>query len=119
MKIAINKCYGGFSLSNEAGIELRKLDVNVTLKGEKYSDGNCMNIINDLYLNNENFGIKDNNYHKWRSDKRLIQVIEKLGVEKASGEYSKIRIIDIPNDIEWDIDEYDGIETIHEKHRSW
>ena len=29
------------------------------------------------------------------------------------------KIIEIPDDIEWEIDNYDGIESIHEKHRSW
>ena len=26
---------------------------------------------------------------------------------------------EIPDDVEWEIDDYDGIETIHEVHRSW
>ena len=53
-----------------------------------------------------------------RGDKNLITVVEKLG--KAScGKYSELKIIEIPDDVSYDIDEYDGIESIHEKHKSW
>jgi len=30
-----------------------------------------------------------------------------------------LKIIEIPEDVDWEVDEYDGLETIHEKHRSW
>jgi len=60
-------------------------------------------------------------FHDWdipRDDKNLIEVIEALG-EKASKLYAELEIIDIPDDVDWEIDEYDGYETIHEKHCSW
>lgn len=54
-----------------------------------------------------------------RTNPRLIEVVEKLGKE-ASGPYAALRVIEIPDDVkEWYIDNYDGIETIHEKHRYW
>jgi len=28
-------------------------------------------------------------------------------------------VVDIPDDIEYEIDDYDGIESVHEAHRSW
>jgi len=49
----------------------------------------------------------------------LIAAIEKVGENKASGKLAKVRIVDIPDGVKWEIDEYDGIETIHECHRSW
>jgi hypothetical protein len=30
-----------------------------------------------------------------------------------------LEVIDIPDDIEWFISDYDGVETVHEAHRSW
>lgn len=91
MKIAINKCYGGFSLSKKAyeylGIEW---------------DG---------------YGFDYNDYDK-RTDPTLIKCIEELG-KKASGNGSDIKIIEIPDGIEYEIDDYDGIETVHEIHNSW
>jgi len=48
----------------------------------------------------------------------LIQVIEELG-EAANGELSRIKIVDIPDHIEWYIHDYDGMESVHEKHAIW
>jgi hypothetical protein len=53
-----------------------------------------------------------------RGDPLLIQVLEELG-EAASGKLAELEIVEIPDGIEWDIDDYDGIETAHEKHMSW
>ncbi len=53
-----------------------------------------------------------------RTDPLLIQVVEELG-DKASGDCSKLKVIEIPDGIEYEIDDYDGQESVHEKHRSW
>ena len=39
--------------------------------------------------------------------------------DKANGRFAEIQIIEIPDDVEWEIDEYDGVETVREKNRSW
>ena len=54
-----------------------------------------------------------------RTDSDLIEVIEELGEEEASGRFASLEIVEIPDDVNWEIDNYDGIETIHEMHRSW
>ena len=59
----------------------------------------------------EEYNIPRNNIH-------LVKVVEEMG-QDAYGKYSKLEVIDIPDDIEWEISEYDGWETIEEKHRSW
>ena len=101
MKIAINRDWGGFSVSAAIYKEL----------GIKYD--------NYGYLDNKDFGIMSDNYLEWRSDPRLIAAIEKLGEKESSGKLANIKVIDVPDDIEWNIDEYDGVETVEEKHRSW
>lgn len=101
MKIAINKCYGGFGLSKAVYAELG-------IKWDGYG-----------YLKNEDLGITSDNYMAYRQDPRLIAAIEKVGEDEASGELAKVRVVEIPDGVEWEIDEYDGVETIHEKHRSW
>jgi hypothetical protein len=53
-----------------------------------------------------------------RTDKLLIQVVKELG-SKANGSCAKLEIIEIPDDVNWQIDEYDGLESVHEVHRSW
>jgi hypothetical protein len=55
---------------------------------------------------------------KDRTNPLLIKVVKELG-EKANGACARLEIVKIPADIEWEIDEYDGNETIREKHRTW
>ena len=91
-KIVINNCYGGFSLSKTATNRLKEL------------------------------GMTDDEV-KWdwnipRDDQRLVQAVEELG-KKASGKYSSLKIVEIPDDVEWEIEEYDGSEWVSEKHRTW
>jgi len=54
-----------------------------------------------------------------RTNPLLIQVVEELGEKAASGKLALLKIIEIPDGIEWEIDDYDGVETIREQHRSW
>ena len=58
-------------------------------------------------------------FYDKRDDKVLIETIEELGEKEASGKLANIRIIEIPDDIRWELDNYDGIESIHEEHQSW
>lgn len=101
MKVAINKCWGGFSLSEEVYKELG-------IKWDTYG-----------FLSNEDLGIKSENYNSYRSNKKLIKAIEKIGADKSSGNLSRIVIVEIPNGIKFTIEDYDGMESIHEVHKSW
>ena len=94
MEIAINTYhgYGGFFLSEEA---YDYLGLEWDNCGDKYADYNM------------------------RSNVELIQCIKALG-EEINGDNSIIKIIEIPDNIEYDIYEHeDGSESIHEKHRIW
>lgn len=53
-----------------------------------------------------------------RTDEDLIKVVEKLK-EKANTICSKLKVIEIPDDLDYEIEEYDGNEWISEKHRTW
>jgi hypothetical protein len=67
-------------------------------------------------------GIPDGDRWLWRdlnrTDPRLIQVVEELGAE-ASGRHSKLIIVDVPDGVEWEIEDYDGSEHVAEVHRTW
>jgi len=89
MKVVKNSCYGGYSLSEEA---YKYLD----LPWDGYGD----------------------EFENHRENPRLVEVVETLG-NKASGRCANLRIVEIPDDAEWYIDEYDGWETVREKHRTW
>ena len=53
-----------------------------------------------------------------RDDVALVQIVEELGKE-ANGPSSELGIIEIPDGIEWQIEDYDGREWVAEKHRIW
>ena len=84
MKIVINRCYGGFDLSDKA---------------------------------KEMLGIKYETEIE-RNDPRLVAVVEELG-KKANTWVSSLKIVEIPDDVDWVIEEYDGLEWVSEKHRTW
>ena len=37
----------------------------------------------------------------------------------ADSRYSELKIVDIPEDVDWYIEEYDGREWVAERHRTW
>ncbi len=91
MKVVINACYGSFQLSAEA---CRFLGVHEDSCGYQYTS-----------------------FQK-RTDPKLVECVSMLG-ERANGMFSELKVVEIPDDIEFYIDEFDGRETIHEKHRIW
>jgi len=48
----------------------------------------------------------------------LVRVIEELG-DDANGRFSELKLVNIPDEVEWQIEEYDGLEWVAEKHRIW
>ena len=53
-----------------------------------------------------------------RSDPDLVKVVEELGV-KANGQCAELKVVEIPDGIEWEVEEYDGMERIAQKHETW
>ena len=127
IKIAINTCFGGFGLSNKgkAALAARKgitltfwksdyerskrkytkvesdgMFMTATIDGKEPGDDNCFTI-----------------YDIERDDPDLIHVIE--NVEGAGSGFSDLKVVEIPADVQWEIAEYDGMEHIAEKHRTW
>jgi hypothetical protein len=89
MKVVINTTYGGYSLSKEAYEEL-----GIEWDGYGYE------------------------FDKDRTNPNLIKVVEKLG-DAANGKYTQLKVVEIPDDVEWEIEEYDGLEWVSEVHRKW
>jgi len=98
MKVVINGCFGGFGLSEKALDRYNELAMRdpsrITNKEIEY------------------------HYSIERNDPLLVQVVEELGAG-ADNKYSELKIVDIPDDIEWYIHEYDGLEAVYEQHRVW
>lgn len=53
-----------------------------------------------------------------RDSADLIRVVEELGAA-ANGSCAALKIVEIPADAEWQVEEYDGNEWIAEQHRRW
>lgn len=90
IQVVINRCYGGFGLSDEA------LELYIKKSG-----------ITDVY-----------DWMISRQDPHLVEVVRELG-SKANGKCAKLKIVTVPDEVEWDIEEYDGMERISECHRTW
>lgn len=91
-KIVINEEYGGFGLSDKAW----KLYCENTGKDPE------MNWDQDIP----------------RDDPILIELVETLGKD-SWGDFSELKIVEIPENVNWCICEYDGSEWVAERHRTW
>jgi hypothetical protein len=118
MKIAINKCFGGFGISLQCAYHMA-LHGHVESKLEllNYEWGSYFEFLNDNDSYDHWYGYYINSDEQ-RNDPYLIEAIECLG-SAASGYLSDVKITEIPDDVEWYINDYDGIESVHERHRCW
>jgi hypothetical protein len=113
VKIVINSDYGGFSLSDQAVLAYgRKKGLNLV------KDENTNWSISIFYKDS----VAKENYFEDRdiprNDPALIEVVEVLG-EAANGFAASLKIVEIPEDVEWCVEENDGREWVAEKHRTW
>ena len=51
-------------------------------------------------------------------DDPVLVIVRELGVD-ADTRYAKLKIVEVPYEVEWQIEEYDGVEWVAEKHRTW
>ena len=137
MKVVINKCYGGFGLSHEAMLKYFEYkDIPCYPEKDKWDytywtvpKEERIGIIDDdawlkatmserVQSNKLYSKLTINSRRINRDDETLVKVVEELG-ESANGECAELKIIEIPDDVDWEIAEYDGVEWVAEKHRTW
>ncbi len=107
MKIVINRCFGGFGLSTEAHALIAKR------KGWQHA---CDDWDNDYWYSEPGKTVYSSDLLRYDPD--LVAAVEELG-ENANGSHSELKIVNVPDEVDWFIDEYDGIEEVHEHHRKW
>ena len=123
MKVVINACHGGFGLSDAAfekfldrkGIAWESC-VNKYDMVDHYNKGHLGE--EEHFLYSREMLYNSARQQEDRSDKDLVAVVEEMG-SKANGEYAYLKVVEIPDDVEWDVEEYDGNEWVAEKHRIW
>ena len=136
MKIVVNRCFGGFGLSDAAYERLAELGVPIQgyVEQERGEDGRYLEqpandgeVIFDRRLSGkddfEGMSTFGRYWETWidsetRNHPLLVQVVEELG-EAANGSFAKLEVVEIPDGTPWEISEYDGSEHIAEKHRIW
>jgi hypothetical protein len=92
MKVVINGCFGGFGLS-DAALDEYKSRSDITDPDFYYYD-----IPRDCPV--------------------LVAMVEEQGTA-INGAFSDLKVVEIPDDVNWYIEEYDGREHVAERHRSW
>jgi hypothetical protein len=136
-KIVINDCHGGFSVSDEALVRYARIkEIKLWAEKGKYQDhyyrvapedrapvipiGTWHTMsMEERTAHNERLDEERLTHRDFkRDDPALIQVIEEMG-KAADGKYASLKIVEIPDDVEWEIQEYDGMEWVAEKHRTW
>ena len=90
--VVINTCYGGFGLSERAVRDYKNM---AGITDPKWYDRDIP-----------------------RDDPYLIKIVRDLGMT-ANGAHANLKIIEVPPEVEWQIEEYDGNEWVAEKHRVW
>ena len=122
MKVVVNRCYGGFGLSDTACEWLMKNKGYTLGDGNVKEDWNNFDIVTHSSMGKYAILRTHDGVSKWdrefRTHPDVIAVIEALG-KGANGMCASLDVVEIPDGIEWDIDDHDGIETIHEEHRCW
>lgn len=132
MKVVINTCHGGFGLSHKAMMryfELKEIEVYPEIFNEYYSiwtyyltppeERNVIPEGSDVGTSMQY--AMDQVFHDWeidRDDPALVQAVEELG-ENSWGSYAQLKVVEIPDDVEWEVYEYGGNEWVAEKHRTW
>lgn len=154
MKVVINVCYGGFSLSAKAVKRMAELQGKpcfffklgfgdnreyMPLRLEDIKEREmmwtAMTVENPREVltskpwremsteecraaNKVHSEISLENHPDDRANPILIQVVEELG-KAANGACAELKVIEIPDGMDYEIEEYDGNEHVAEKHRTW
>ena len=108
-KIVINVSFGRFALSKKAILRLKS-------RGFELEDIDSYNLdFKDDHPQGygDTFGMKTK-----RDSPGLVRVVEELR-EMANGFGAYLKIVEIPDEVEWTIADERGKEWVAEKHRTW
>lgn len=104
--------YGGFSLSHRAFMRLREMGQLEAL-AEMDSGAYWPEAASPREPSFNQCGLLVP-----RDDERLLHVVRELG-EAANGHCAQLKIVEIPEDVAWEVEGVGGTEHVSEKHRTW
>ena len=114
IKVAVNRIVGGFTFSREA---------YEYITGEPYPEE--VEYYNEyIFLDDEHLlealGIKGEDPRmQVRTHPKVIECIEELGDRANGDECTELKVIEVPDGVDFYVDEYAGQEWIAERHRRW
>ena len=140
-KVVINKCHGGFGLSHEGILAYLDRSGRQVWVEENAKFGGLIPFTYYLVPPEQRIeGDPDNWYEMTlaerqaynaaysdtvfydrdlaRDDPDLVAVVEEIG-NQANGRHAELKVVEIPDDVNWYIEEYDGAEWVAERHRTW
>jgi hypothetical protein len=111
-KIVINKSYEQFCVSHKAFLRLRELGQQEALQEADLG----------AYWP-EAAGLREPSLNQCgklipRDDAKLVRVVEELHAE-ANGHCAELKVVAIPDEVQWEIAKTDGVEHVSEVHRTW
>lgn len=142
MKVVINKCFGGFGLSDAAEDALIGKCEHVELcepieyyggPGSPFYEANKDRISPDHWREKYERDLHGDGLARFHDGKviidnhrdtanracpALVEVVEQLQ-SAANGTFAELKVVEIPDDVEYEISEYDGSEHVAEVHRTW
>jgi hypothetical protein len=111
-KIVINTSFGEFCLSHEAFLRLRTLGQQDALQEVDHAAyWPIAAAAREPQFNRCGVSIA-------RNDEKLIRVVEELK-QRANGHCASLKIVSIPDGVEWQISTSGGVEHVSEVHRTW
>jgi hypothetical protein len=142
MKVVINRCFGGFSLSKEAcqrywDIKGQQVWIEDDTKflsfglftvwlvppedrlESKEGEAFYSMSMEERKAYNEKHSEQTWYYRELdRNDPILVQMVEENS-ELYSGRCAELAVVEIPDGVDYEIEEYDGREHVAETHRTW
>lgn len=133
MKVVVNKGFHQFGLSLEAlkkifgDVYVYQPDMLLGLYFRQDSLADRRSRSNNFIYSTHDYGketLKIDEQHRIyfdtmdRSLNKLVSVVEEMG-QKAGAYGTSLKVIEIPDDVNWEIEEFDGQERIREVGRIW
>ena len=139
MKVVIAKSHAGFCPSPNLIEKYLQRKGKECFVYELIDAANAVWVPNDIYnygiiyIFTKNYGTKvnlaivDEEEHfnpfwwekQYRTDPDLIAAVESLTEEEMKTERGEYKVVEIPDDVKWQLESDAGIEWIAEKHRTW
>lgn len=112
--IVINTKHGGFGLSKEAKflyLERAGIEYTIVAGPDRHTEslyGPQIEVNKDVWREDDID----------RDDPILVDLVRQMG-SKADGNHAKLKIVEVPAGVKWNVAEYDGLEWVEEVHRTW